>query len=64
VTIVDTALCDALRAEAVRDAGDPASRRLRRAYVDAQTTVEEFDFHASPELPAAQIRAGYPPASP
>lgn len=31
-------------------------RRLRRAHFDAQTTLEEFDFHASPKLPAAQIR--------
>src|SRR5437764_3826955 len=32
------------------------SRRLRRAHFDVQTTLEEFDFHASPKLPAAQIR--------
>src|SRR4051812_48641472 len=31
-------------------------RRLRRAHFDTQTTLEEFDFHASPKLPAAQIR--------
>jgi len=31
-------------------------RRLRRAHFDVQTTLEEFDFHASPKLPAAQIR--------
>jgi hypothetical protein len=31
-------------------------RRLRRAHFDADTTMEEFDFHASPKLPAAQIR--------
>jgi DNA replication protein DnaC len=32
------------------------SRRLRRAHFDADTTMEEFDFHASSKLPAAQIR--------
>jgi DNA replication protein DnaC len=32
------------------------ARRLRRAHFDQQTTLEEFDFHASPKLPAAQIR--------
>jgi DNA replication protein DnaC len=32
------------------------SRRLRRAHFDTETTLEEFDFHASPKLPAAQIR--------
>lgn len=32
------------------------SRRLRRAHFDAQTTLEDFDFHASSKLPAAQIR--------
>jgi hypothetical protein len=32
------------------------ARRLRRARFDQQTTLEEFDFHASPKLPAAQIR--------
>jgi hypothetical protein len=32
------------------------TRRLRRARFDQQTTLEEFDFHASPKLPAAQIR--------
>ncbi len=31
-------------------------RRLRRARFDQVTTLEEFDFHASPKLPAAQIR--------
>lgn len=31
-------------------------RRLRRAHFDAPTTLEEFDFHANPKLPAAQIR--------
>jgi DNA replication protein DnaC len=31
-------------------------RRLRRAHFEQQTTLEEFDFHASPKLPAAQIR--------
>ena len=32
------------------------TRRLRRAHFDEQTTLEGFDFHASPKLPAAQIR--------
>ena len=31
-------------------------RRLRRAHFDQTTTLEEFDFAASPKLPAAQIR--------
>ena len=31
-------------------------RRLRRARFEAQVTLEEFDFHASPKLPAATIR--------
>jgi len=31
-------------------------RRLRRARFEQQTTLEEFDFHTSPKLPAAQIR--------
>jgi DNA replication protein DnaC len=32
------------------------TRRLRRAHFDEQTTLEGFDFHASPKLPTAQIR--------
>jgi DNA replication protein DnaC len=32
------------------------TRRLRRARFDQQATLEEFDFHAGPKLPAAQIR--------
>src|SRR5437764_1478856 len=32
------------------------ARRLRRAHFDEQTTLEGFDFAASPKLPAAQIR--------
>jgi DNA replication protein DnaC len=32
------------------------ARRLRRARFDEQTTLEEFDFAASPKLPAAAIR--------
>jgi hypothetical protein len=31
-------------------------RRLGRARLDQQTTLEEFDFAASPKLPTAQIR--------
>lgn len=32
------------------------ARRLRKARFDEQTTLEGFDFTASPKLPAAQIR--------
>jgi DNA replication protein DnaC len=32
------------------------AQRLRRARFEQQATLEEFDFHASPKLPAAQIR--------
>src|SRR6266702_2366029 len=32
------------------------NRRLRRAHFDEQTTLEGFDFAASPKLPAAAIR--------
>jgi DNA replication protein DnaC len=32
------------------------TRRLRRAHFEQQTTLEEFDFTASPKLPAAAIR--------
>ncbi|MBN1173013.1 MAG: IS21-like element helper ATPase IstB [Micromonosporaceae bacterium] len=32
------------------------TRRLRRARFEQTTTLEEFDFAASPKLPAAQIR--------
>ena len=32
------------------------TRRLRRAHFDEPTTLEAFDFPASPKLPAAQIR--------
>jgi DNA replication protein DnaC len=32
------------------------ARRLRRARFEQQATLEEFDFAASPKLPAAQIR--------
>ncbi|MGH3736648.1 MAG: ATP-binding protein [Micromonosporaceae bacterium] len=32
------------------------ARRLRRARFEQTTTLEEFDFHASPKLPAAAIR--------
>jgi DNA replication protein DnaC len=33
------------------------TRRLRRARFEQPATLEEFDFHASPKLPAAQRRA-------
>src|SRR5690242_5282685 len=32
------------------------SRRIRRAHFEQQSTLEGFDFAASPKLPAAQIR--------
>jgi DNA replication protein DnaC len=32
------------------------TRRLHRARFEQQATLEEFDFHTSPKLPAAQIR--------
>ncbi len=32
------------------------TRRIRRAQFESQATLEGFDFHASPKLPAAQIR--------
>ena len=32
------------------------ARRLRRARFEQQTTMEEFNFAASPKLPAAAIR--------
>ena len=32
------------------------TRRLHRARFEQTATLEEFDFHASPKLPAAQIR--------
>lgn len=32
------------------------ARRLRRARFEQQVTLEGFDFHANPKLPAAQIR--------
>lgn len=43
-------------------------RRIRRARFEQQATLEEFDFAASPKLPAATIRdlaayAGCTPAS-
>jgi len=90
VTIVDTALRDALRVlklsgmletldarlaqaragelghldflqilchdEISRRETQAVTRRVRRAKFEQQATLEEFDFHASPKLPAAQIR--------
>jgi DNA replication protein DnaC len=32
------------------------TRRLRRTHFEQQATLEEFDFHTSAKLPAAQIR--------
>jgi hypothetical protein len=34
----------------------PSNERLRHARFEQNTTLEEFDFAASPKLPAAQIR--------
>ena len=46
-------LCDD---EIIRRQTMAITRRLRRAHFEQQTTLEEFDFHTSPKLPAAQIR--------
>jgi DNA replication protein DnaC len=46
-------LCDD---EITRREAHAIARRIRRARFDQQTTLEEFDFTASPKLPAAQIR--------
>ncbi len=46
-------LCDD---ELTRRQAMAMQRRLRRARFEQQTTMEEFDFAASPKLPAAQIR--------
>jgi DNA replication protein DnaC len=90
VTVVDTALRDALRTlklsgmletldarlvqaragelghldflqvlchdEISRRETQAVTRRLRRARFEQTTTLEEFDFHASPKLPTAHIR--------
>jgi DNA replication protein DnaC len=42
--------------EIARRESQAITRRLRRAHFDAQVTLEEFDYRASPKLPAAQIR--------
>ena len=42
--------------EITRRQNTAMARRLRRARFDHTTTLEEFDFAASPRLPAAQIR--------
>lgn len=42
--------------EITRRESQAISRRLRRAQFEQQATLEEFDFAASPKLPAAQIR--------
>src|SRR3979409_2507281 len=82
MTIVDTALRDALRALKLSGMLDTLDARLaqarggelghleflqtlchddivrllRRAHFGPEPTLEEFDFHASPKLPTAQIR--------
>jgi len=42
--------------ELARRGQQAMTRRLRRARFEQQVTLEEFDFAASPKLPAAQIR--------
>ena len=42
--------------EIARRESQAITRRLRRAQFDHQVTLEEFDYQASPKLPAAQIR--------
>ncbi|WP_145014084.1 IS21-like element helper ATPase IstB [Mycobacterium marseillense] len=42
--------------EIARRESQAITRRLRRAKFDQQVTLEEFDYQASPKLPAAQIR--------
>lgn len=46
-------LCDD---EITRREAHAIARRVRRAHFDEQATLEEFDFTASPKLPAVQIR--------
>ncbi len=42
--------------EIARRESQAIARRIRRAHFEQQVTLEEFDFAASPKLPAAQIR--------
>ncbi|MFB6724828.1 IS21-like element helper ATPase IstB [Kribbella sp. NPDC056345] len=42
--------------EIARRESEAITRRVKRAAFEAQVTLEEFDFAASPKLPAAQIR--------
>jgi len=42
--------------EITRRESQAITRRLRRAHFEQQSTLEEFDYAASPKLPAAQIR--------
>lgn len=42
--------------EIARRESEALTRRIRRAQFEKQLTLEEFDFAASPKLPAAQIR--------
>jgi DNA replication protein DnaC len=42
--------------EIARRESHAITRRTRRAHFEQQLTLEEFDFAASPKLPAAQIR--------
>ncbi|MBO0880131.1 MAG: IS21-like element helper ATPase IstB [Mycobacterium sp.] len=42
--------------EIARRDSQAVARRIRRAHFEQQVTLEEFDFAASPKLPAAQIR--------
>ncbi|MET8427715.1 ATP-binding protein [Nocardia sp. NPDC004860] len=42
--------------EIARRESQSIARRIRRAQFEQQLTLEQFDFAASPKLPAAQIR--------
>ena len=42
--------------EIARRQSHAITRRIRRAHFEQQLTLEEFDYTASPKLPAAQIR--------
>lgn len=42
--------------EIARGGSQAVARRIRKATFESQATLEDFDFAASPKLPAAQIR--------
>src|ERR1041384_3140222 len=54
MTIIDVALHASLRTLKLSGMLETLAPRL--THFDEQTTLEEFDFAASPKLPAAQIR--------